>query len=79
LQAALAKAPDIETKRRIEELLDRFASHEWTPDEVLHSRAVELLEAIGTPEARAVLTRWSAGDPGAILTREASKALRQGK
>jgi hypothetical protein len=75
LQAALIKAPDIETKRRIEELLERFASHDWTADEILHSRAVELADAIATPDARALLTRWSTGDAGAILTRESRKAL----
>jgi len=66
-------------KRRIEELLDRIAAHEWTQEEVLHSRAVEVLDAIGTKEARAVLTRWASGDPAAILTREAQKALKQAR
>ena len=77
LQTALAKGPDIETRRRIEDLLERFAAHEWTPEEVLHSRAVELLDAIGSAEAHAVLTRWSTGDPGAILTGEAGKAVKR--
>lgn len=42
---------------------------------MLHARAVEVLEAIATPEAHALLTRWSAGDPTAVLTRESRKAL----
>ncbi len=75
LRAALPKATDVETKRRIEELLDRFALHEWTQEEVLHARAVEVLETLATPEARTLLTRWSEGDPGAVLTQEARKAL----
>ncbi len=75
LRSALTSANDIETRRRIEELLDRIAQHEWTTEEIMHARAVELAEAIGTPEARAALTRWTTGDPAAILTIEARKAL----
>lgn len=75
LRAALPNAADIETRRRIEELLDRLALHQWTAEEITHARAVEVLEAIGTPEVRAVLTRWTTGDPAAILTIEARKAL----
>jgi WD40 repeat protein len=75
LRQANANANDIETRRRIEELLDRLALHEWTAAEVMHARAVEVLETIGTPEARATLTRWTTGDPAAILTLEARKAL----
>jgi hypothetical protein len=75
LRLALPTGNDIETRRRIEELLDRIALHEWSAEEVMHARAAELLEAIGTPAARATLTRWATGDPAAILTIEARKAL----
>jgi WD40 repeat protein len=75
LRAALPKANDVETKRRIEELLEHLAAYEWTAEEVLHARAVEVLDAIGTPEAGALLTRWASGDPAAVLTVEARRAL----
>jgi len=77
LRAALQKAVDVETRRRLEELLDRITAQDWTPHEVLHARAVEVLDAIPTPEARAVLTRWAAGDAGAVLTQEAARALKK--
>jgi WD40 repeat protein len=77
VRLALPNVNDIETRRRLEELLDRIALHEWTAEEVMHARAVEVLETIGTPEARAVLTRWTTGDPAAILTIEARKAMKK--
>jgi hypothetical protein len=77
LKAALGTAKDVETKRRIEALLEHFAAHEWTPEEECHARAVEIVESIGTAAARVVLERWSKGDPGAILTSEASVALKR--
>ncbi len=73
LRAALGRAPDLETKRRIESLLERIAANEATPNPV-PSRAVEVLEAIATPEARKLLARWASGDPAAPLTVEARKA-----
>ncbi len=75
LRQALPNVNDIETRRRVEELLDRIALREWTAEEIMHARAVEVLETIGTQEARATLTRWTTGDPAAILTIEARKAL----
>jgi hypothetical protein len=75
LRGAAAKSRDLEIKCRIEELLERIASREYTQKEVLHVRAVEVLEAIATPEARALLQRWSAGYATAVLTEEAAKAL----
>jgi hypothetical protein len=38
-------------------------------------RAIELLECLGTPEARALLERLAAGASGARLTQEAKAAL----
>jgi hypothetical protein len=76
LRAVLRKSLDLEVKRRIEELLDRIAEVEdFTPTDVFHCRAVEVLEAIATPDARKVLTRWAEGDPGGVLTAQARAAL----
>jgi hypothetical protein len=65
----------LETRRRIEVLLDRLVNRILTNDELRHIRAVEVLETIASPDARALLTRWTGGDPSAILTVEARKAL----
>jgi WD40 repeat protein len=40
-------------------------------------RAVEVLERIGTPAARASLSRYAAGPPGDVLTAEARAALQR--
>jgi WD40 repeat protein len=76
LRAFLAAGPDLETKRRIEDVLERIAGvSDPSPQGVLHARAVEVLEAIATPAARAALTAWAQGDRSAMLTVEARQAL----
>ena len=69
-----AKGPSAEAERRIERLrnqLDGSASGEY----LRQVRAVEVLESIGTEEARAILKRVVGGEPRATLTREAKAAL----
>jgi WD40 repeat protein len=75
LRAALARPKNLETKRRLEDLLARLAARELTTQEILHVRAVELAEAIASKQAGALLTRWTTGEPGATLTDEARLAL----
>lgn len=77
LKAALPKARDVETRRRIEELLNYLSAYEWSAEEVLHARAVELLDGINTADSRAVLERWATGNPAAVLTQEAMRALQK--
>jgi dipeptidyl aminopeptidase/acylaminoacyl peptidase len=73
LRQALAKSPSLEARRRIEGLLGkRFP---LSPRLLFSLRAVEVLEHIGTPQARAVLQKLAAGDPDARLTREAKASL----
>ena len=40
-------------------------------------RAVEVLERIGTPEARRLLSTYARGAPGALLTTAAEAALKR--
>jgi len=62
-----------ETKRRLAELRGKLA---LLQDERLRSyRAVEVLERIGTPEARQVLRTLADGAPGALVTTTAKEAL----
>jgi hypothetical protein len=75
---ALTKArsgkPSAEARARIKELLDALDSPA-DGERLQLLRAVEVLEAIGTPEARRVLKRLAGGEPKAMLTREAKAAL----
>jgi WD40 repeat protein len=75
LRDAVAKAKTAEGKRRIEQLLEKIELFEENADRLREVRAVEVVERIGTPEARALLQEWSAGAPAARLTRESSAAL----
>ena len=45
------------------------------PDEVRILRVLEVVEAIGNEEARALCRRWSDGATGELLTEEARTAL----
>jgi RNA polymerase sigma factor (sigma-70 family) len=76
LQKAFNADPPLEIKRRLEILLGKLTN--WPPDTLRQVRAVELLEHVGTVEARGVLERLvREGAPEGRLTREAETALRR--
>jgi WD40 repeat protein len=75
LRKALERSPSAEQRRRIEGLLEALVT--VTPQDVAASRAVEVLEWIGTPAARRLLEELSRGAPGAWMTEEAAAALRR--
>jgi len=79
LRKALAARPALEMRRRVQELLDDMAQHQWRPTlEILRQlRAIEVLERIGTPEARKSLEMLAGGAAGARLTREARAAVQR--
>jgi hypothetical protein len=73
LRKALDVRPAVETRRRLEELLERQTS--LSPTWLQTLRAVEVLEKIGSHEAQQVLKKLAKGVAGAHLTREAGAAL----
>jgi hypothetical protein len=75
LRKALGSSPSPEARRRLEGLLQKL--EETVPSaEVRRSlRAVELLERLGTPDARQVLTALAAGATVARVTQQARAAL----
>jgi WD40 repeat protein len=77
LRAALGKRPALEAAQRLEKLLEVIASQPLPPEKLRELRAVEALEGIATPNARAVLEALGKGAPGAHLTRDAQNALRR--
>ncbi len=75
LRRALRQAEGLELKRRLEGLIEKI-ERPLTGGETLRAvRAVEVLESIATPEARALLESLARGDPAARLTREARSAI----
>ena len=79
--AALTKAlqgePSAEKKRRIKELLDALRAKAPTPEMVRPTRALEVLERIGTAEAKQLLDELAKGDPDAKLTEDARATLKR--
>lgn len=78
-EAALSKArqgnASLEMRRRIDDLLDKIERGNLTVEDLQATRAVEVLERIGTPAARQLLATLAGGAPSAILSREARQAL----
>src|SRR5207249_10862735 len=77
LRKALEGKPTVELRRRIEDLLANLDRFEMKPEWVRPLRAFEVLERIGTPEARKLLETLASGAPGHRLTQEAKTILRR--
>jgi len=77
LRSTLKDTVSAEVQNRAEGLLKVVEARKRNPSGVMLRglRAIEVLEQIGTPEARAVLKDLSAGPPGLLLTRDARMAL----
>jgi WD40 repeat protein len=75
LDKALAAEPPLEARRRLEALQQKVQRRQLPAETVRALRAVEVLEAIGTPEARQQLETLAKGVPEARLTKEAKAAL----
>ena len=75
LAAALAAGPSPEAADRLKKLLALARTDEPIPEVVRTLRALELLEALGTPEATAFVSKLAAGPPAARLTRLAKESL----
>lgn len=75
LKKALEGNPGLEVRRRIDELLSRFERGRLSGADVQGWRALEVLEHIGTPEAKEVLAKLADGPAGHLITEEARAAL----
>jgi RNA polymerase sigma factor (sigma-70 family) len=74
LNRALAGKPSLEVRKRIEALLHRLFSG-MSPEALRATRAVEVLERIGSSKARKLLQSLAGGFPDATLTRESRRAF----
>jgi hypothetical protein len=72
LEKAMERNPTLETRRRLEGLCAKIDS---SPNVLRHTRAVEALEQIASPEAVQLLTAFAASEPAARLTRAAAGSL----
>jgi hypothetical protein len=74
VQAALKGKITLESRRRLEQILNTFAGVPG-PELLRQIRAIVALERIGSPEAAAVLEAVAKGAPGARQTEEAKASL----
>jgi hypothetical protein len=74
LRALLAGQPSAEVRRRAEALLEQLEPSRF-PERLGELRALEVLEVIGTREAREVLATLVQGAPHCRLTEEAKASL----
>ncbi len=77
VRRALEKAPGLEVQRRLEKLLAAIRRLPLAPEALLGLRALQVLEASGSPEARELLKRLAGGASHAPLTTAAEAALRR--
>jgi WD40 repeat protein len=75
LQKALEAQPSLDTRQRLEQTLGRLEEVEASGELLSALRGVELLERIGTAEARRLLQTLADGSPVARRTTEAREAL----
>jgi dipeptidyl aminopeptidase/acylaminoacyl peptidase len=75
LREVAEKSTNAEARKLSTEILNRVELTLPKPDELRVLRAIEMLESLATPEARALLTKWSSGPAGHRMTSEASHAL----
>jgi hypothetical protein len=77
LREALADKPPLEARRRMEDLLRKLSSPVLPPATLRAVRAVQVLEAVASPEARGVLQELARGAAGVRVTDEAAATLRR--
>jgi dipeptidyl aminopeptidase/acylaminoacyl peptidase len=75
LRTALAKNPPAEVQQRLQRILDPLRGNGPGPEQLRLLRSIQVLEEIGTVQARGVLQNLAKGIPEADLTREAKAAL----
>jgi WD40 repeat protein len=76
LRKALAANPTLEVRRRMENLLDRLDVARC-PERLRAWRSLEILEHVGTRQARQLLQAIASGAPEAELTQEAKACLQR--
>jgi hypothetical protein len=77
LQKRLMQNPSLEMRQRMEKLLAKLQGPVTAPDMLQKLRAIETLERIGTPEARAVLEDMAKGATGHRITEDARDSVKR--
>ncbi len=75
LEKVLQNGPALETQKRVARILKAIEDRAQAPEQLRALRAIEVLERIGTADARQLLANMAKGDPEARVTQEAAAAL----
>jgi WD40 repeat protein len=75
LREELTMKPPLEVRRRIEDILNVITREQRPIEELRLLRALEVLEMLGTPAAKAILKELASGASGCELTSEAKGVL----
>jgi WD40 repeat protein len=73
----LQSKPQLEVKKRIEQLLIDLPACHAAGNELRELRAIQVLETIASPDARDLLQRLAMGDPDAWLTQQSLAACKR--
>ena len=74
---ALADKPSPIVRRRIEEVLEALGEYPIPPAELQRSRAIQILEQIGAPDAVEILRKLAQANPPTNASRDAATALKR--
>ena len=77
LQKVLDSQLSLETRQRVERILEKLTGQAPPPEVLRNIRAVQLLEQMASPEAKQLLQALAKGAPGDKLTRQAEAALKR--
>jgi len=77
IDKALAGNPNLETLLRLRELRTLMTNLTLSGENLRAFRAVEILERIANPDARALLQSLANGGPATLLTTQAQQALKR--
>jgi WD40 repeat protein len=77
LRQALAGQPSAEVQHRADQILNKLERQVISGERLRTLRALEVLEDIGTPEARQVLAALAKGAPESGLTKEAKASVQR--
>jgi dipeptidyl aminopeptidase/acylaminoacyl peptidase len=75
LRQVVAGRPSVEVRRRLNEILGAKDHGRLSPRQLRYSRAMEILEDAGTPDAKDLLTTLAQGTPGFRITEDARATL----
>ncbi|HWG42285.1 MAG TPA: sigma-70 family RNA polymerase sigma factor [Gemmataceae bacterium] len=77
LEATRKRPESLEVRLRVTRILEQRQGVAITSERLRRIRAVAILERIGDGASKKLLKRWAGGPVGALLTREASAALKR--